>query len=315
MSSLTQLEYVLAVDRYRHFGKAAAACRVTQPTLSQQLKLLEDELGAPIFDRSKKPILPTEAGQAIIEQARVVLSEMRKLKEAARGAEKEPHGELRVAVIPTLSPYIVPRFLERFSEKYPKVRLQLQELQTNRIVEALDRDEIDAGLLVTPLGNPSIEEEILFYEPFFVYAHEEHPLAKRKSIHEDDLDARDVWLLQEGHCFRNQIMRVCSLPKRAPKLKGIQFESGSLETLKRLVDEIGGYTLLPELATEKIAIDPHARLVPFSKPYPTREVSLIFRRTQWKRKLLDALAGEIRASVPERLKTFTAKELHVIGIS
>lgn len=313
MPSLTQLEYVLAVDRHRHFGKAAKASFVTQPTLSQQLQKLEEELGVVIFDRTKKPILPTQAGKIVIEQARIVVTEYKKIALLTKQDEKDITGEFSLAVIPTLAPYLIPLFLEKFSKLYPKVNLHIEELQTAQILQALDQDEIDAGLLVTPLGVPTLEEDVLFYEPFYLYLRREHPLAKKEKMDEKDMDGSELWLLKEGHCFREQMIRICSLDKKSSVLKNVTFESGNLETLKRLVDLNGGYTLLPYLAALGKA-GAGSLIKPFSRPVPSREVSFVFRRRQLKRPVMNALKSVILESIPEELKRLKPKELEVVGI-
>lgn len=314
MISITQLEYILAVDRFRNFGKAAKACFVTQPTLSMQMKKLEEDLGFPIFDRTKQPILPTEGGKAVVEQARVVVDEWRRLSLlGSKGVGKELSGELHIAVIPTLAPYWIPLFLSEFAQTYPKVQLRIDEMQTSQILRALETDEIDAGLLVTPLGNKSLQETPIFYEPFYLWIRKDHELADRAKVGESDLDGSQIWLLNEGHCFRNQMVKICSLSKRKTILKNVVFESGNLETLKRLVEGSGGYTLIPHLALpEKIPKDIEVKS--FRKPIPSREVSLVYRRLQWKTPLIEAFRQVLVNSVPENLRALKKNDLEVVGI-
>jgi LysR family hydrogen peroxide-inducible transcriptional activator len=312
MPSITQLEYVLAVDKYRHFGKAADASHVTQPTLSMQLQKLEEELGVSLFDRSKKPILPTSAGIILIEQARRVLLEYKKIPQLMQNDQKEISGQLKLAVIPTLAPYVIPLFLQNFSKNYPKVDLSVEELQTHQIISSLQNDEIDVGLLATPLHEKSIQEEVLFYEPFSLYVRKNHPLAKRERIHEDELDGAQMWLLKDGHCFREQMIRLCSLDIKNSILKNVHFESGNLETLKRLVELNSGYTLLPYLATQS-HIDLHkASIVRFQKPTPVREVSLVFNRLHLKQNHIQALKKSIVESLPKELQNFSKKDFDVV---
>ena len=280
MPSITQLQYLLAVDKNRHFGKAAKECHVSQPSLSTQLQKLEDELETILFDRSKKPILPTEKGIRIINQARKVLREHEKLMEMASNENDELGGSFKLAVIPTLSPYIIPYFVKSFARKYPKVNLEIEEYQTHEIIRLLENDSIDAGLLVTPLKEERIIERALFFEPFHLYVSKEHPLYKKKKVKESDLDGNDVWLLDEGHCFRDQVIKICSLKKNsAAKIKNITFKSGNLETLKNLIRQGSGYTLLPQMATSNLSKhEKENMLKSFSKPVPTREVSLVHSR-------------------------------------
>jgi LysR family hydrogen peroxide-inducible transcriptional activator len=314
MISVTQLEYVLAVDRHRNFGRAAKSCFVTQPTLSMQLKKLEEDLGFPIFDRTKKPILPTEGGKAVVAQARVVVDEWHRLSLlGSKGEGRELAGELRIAVIPTLAPYWIPLFLDDFAKAYPKVQLRIDELQTSQIIHALDSDEIDAGLLVTPLGNKSFQETPIFYEPFYLWVRKDHELADRAKVAESDLDGSQIWLLNEGHCFRNQMIQICSLSKKKTILKNVIFESGNLETLKRLVEGSGGYTLIPHLALPEKA-PKGIEVKSFRKPVPSREVSLVYRRLQWKTPLIEAFRKVLEKSVPLELRTLKKNDLEVVAI-
>jgi LysR family hydrogen peroxide-inducible transcriptional activator len=314
MISLTQLEYVLAVDRHRNFGKAAKASHVSQPTLSMQLKKLEDDLGFPVFDRTKKPVLPTEGGLAVIAQARKVIDEWKRLSLLGKADGTELTGELRIAAIPTLAPYWIPLFLEAFSKRYPKVKLRIEELQTSQILAALDRDEVDAGLLVTPVENRTLQEEPIFYEPFHLWVRDDHPLAGKARIAEGDLDGCDMWLLNEGHCFRNQMLQICSLSKKKTMLRNVTFESGNLETLKRLVERAGGYTLVPQLALPDKA-PKGISIKPFRKPFPSREVSLVYRRLQWKAPLIQALKQVLVDTAPKELRELRKNELEVIDIA
>jgi LysR family hydrogen peroxide-inducible transcriptional activator len=299
--TLTQLEYLVALDQHRHFGKAAKACHVSQPTLSMQLQKLEAELGVVLFDRSLQPLLPTTDGEPLIAQARIVLSEARRLATLSREDKKELKGELRIGVIPTVAPYLIPLFIEHMAQTYPKLTLSIDELQTTQILQELEQERIDVGLLATPLKAEQLEEEQLFLEPFLLYAHNKHPLAKRKLVSEDDLDGSEMWLLSEGHCLRSQILRFCSLRTSHSVLKNVRFEAGNLETLQRLVDTGRGYTLIPWLAAYRQPANTSV-LREFSKPVPQRQISLVWRRTQLKRRAIQALGQAILACLPDELR-------------
>lgn len=303
MPSLTQLEYIVAVEKHRHFGKAAEACHVTQPTLSMQIQKVEEEIGYPLFDRLKKPIVPTTKGAKFITQAKVLLHEHHKLMEMSHSQSGELSGELRLGVIPTIAPYLLPLFIENFSKAYPKVHLRIDELKTDTILKLLSEDALDAGILATPLHEPGLKERPLYYEPFSLYVSKSHPLNARKRIKEDDLDAEDMWLLEDGHCFRNQIVRYCSLKVREGVFPNVQFEGGNIDTLRYLVRKAQGYTLVPELFVETLSESEKREYVrEFEKPYPAREVSLVYRRDQWKGDVLDALAASIVERLPESLR-------------
>jgi LysR family hydrogen peroxide-inducible transcriptional activator len=314
MPTLTQLEYILAVNSTKHFGRAAKECHVSQPSLSAQIQKAEDELGLIIFDRSKKPILVTDKGQQIIDQAKRVLQEHRKLFHVP-GVEGEASGAFHLGVIPTLSAYIIPLFLESFSRKFPRVELTISELKTEEIISKLYSDELDGGLLVTPLYEDQIIERSLFFEPFYVYISGQHPLSKKKTIKDTDLDNQSVWLLQEGHCFREQVIKVCSTKNKNQVFKNVRFESGNLETLKNLIQRGHGYTLLPHLATLNLSqADKNKYLKSFIKPIPTREVSLVHSRSFLKEDILSALESEILEQIPPELASLKKGNIELIDI-
>jgi LysR family hydrogen peroxide-inducible transcriptional activator len=313
MASLTQLEYAIAVDKWKHFGKAAEACFVTQPTLSMQLQKLEEELEVILFDRSKKPIVTTTAGEKYIEQAKKVIHELRVFQELKESDELS--GEIKLAVIPTLAPYITPIFLKSFHQNMPKVKLRVVELTTPQMLKALESEEIDAGLLVTPLNLKNMVEELLFYEEFFLYCHPESSLAKKTSIKSSDLETEGLWLLQEGHCFRDQILNVCSNRKVSNQFENVSFESGSFETLKNLVDKNGGFTFFPRLAARNLLGPSFVKKVKsFAKPVPVRQVSLVYARQHYKRKILDGLLACIKSSLPNSLLVEVDKRVSIIDI-
>lgn len=302
MPSFAQLEYLVAVDTHRHFGHAAKSCHVTQPTLSAGIAKLEEELGMTLFDRSAQPIIPTSDSVAVIEQARNVISEMSKLSVLASGASKEITGSLSIGIIPTLSSYLIPLFLERFAGMYPKLKLEIREMTTEEITSSLAKEALDVGILALPIEGPSLQSTPLFHEPFYLYVHEGHAYAKKKSISPAELDGKDMWLLEEGHCFRNQVLQACKLRGKRPAMANVRFESGSLETLKRLVARGLGYTLVPHLAiAESGEADETAKIIKFTKPMPAREIGLIFRRLQLKRPAIDALAETIKQNLPRSL--------------
>ncbi|MES2855181.1 MAG: LysR substrate-binding domain-containing protein, partial [Bdellovibrionota bacterium] len=301
--TLTQLSYLVAVAQHRNFGAAADASHVTQPTLSMQIQKIEEELGVIVFDRSHQPIRMTAVGELIVEQARIVLAESQKIHDLTNQEQNEVRGPLSIGVIPTLSPYVLPLFIRKFSDKFPNAEVSVEELQTQQIVERLKLDTLDVGLLVTPLHNPNVIEHPIFYEPFLLYLSPKHPLSGEKKVKEKDLSSRDVWLLSEGHCFRDQVLNLCGDRRRAgPGSHNLRFESGNLETLKKMVDQGEGYTLLPLLAARDIEEGPKRKqLKEFQAPVPSREVSLVHGKLYKKRATVDALLSEIRAALPEDL--------------
>ena len=315
MPTLTQLQYLIAVDRYGHFGKAAKSCHVTQPSLSMQIQKAEDELGLTIFDRIKKPIVTTDRGKLILEQARVILREHAKLIDMSQTSNEHLTGSLNVAVIPTLAPYVIPLFAGRFTTRHPLVQLTVDEMKTNDLVEALKQDRIDVGILATPLNEPGLLEKPIFYEPFFVYAHDQHPILQKDQLDQDSIDYDDLWLLKDGHCFRNQVTNFCSKQAKACTPRNINFEGSNFETLRNVIRHSNGFTMVPQLFLDGISaeeIKVHVR--PFRDPRPSREVSLLFRREQWKMQAIDALSKIIDEALSADLPRTTNPSIQIIDI-
>lgn len=300
--TFTQLEYIIAVDNTRHFAKAAAQCFVTQPTLSMQIQKLEQELGVKIFDRSKQPAMPTQAGEAIISQARKIISECRTIQEVVQIQKGILHGQLAIGIIPTLAPYLLPLFIPCFTKKYPQVKLVVNELTTDIIVSRLREGRIDAGILVTPLQEQGINEEPLFYEELVAYVSKSNTAYKKSYVLAADIDPEKLWLLEEGHCFRSQIVNLCELRKSSKEGSHFEYEAGSIETLRRLVETNDGITIIPELATLDMAAKQQKHLRYFKSPAPVREVSVVMHRNYVKHRMIQALKEEILSCIPQKIK-------------
>ncbi len=302
--TLTQLSYIVAVDKYRHFATAAQKIYITQPTLSMQIQKLEDELGVRIFDRSKSPVIPTQIGEKIIEQAKVILSGAKHIEDIVAMNQDEIKGNFTIGIIPTVAPYLIPLFLKKFTDAYPNVKLTFEEALTADIVSGLNEDHFDAGIIATPPQNPQIHEIELFLEPFLAYVSINHPLAKKKKLEIADLDTADLWLLNEGHCFRDQSIKICKKSNEKLRNSQISFESGNLETLKRLVEQEYGMTLMPYLAVNEHDTQCSvAELKEFISPVPSRRIRLVYTREILKQHMIRAFADEITASIPEELRT------------
>lgn len=300
--TLVQLEYIVAVDTWRHFATAAENCFVTQPTLSMQIQKLEDEIGLKLFDRSKQPVVPTEAGRAIIEHARKILHERNRLLEIVEMTKGRLTGELRIGIIPTLAPYLLPLFVQPFTKKYPNVRLVVHELMTELIIDRLREGKIDAGILVTPLQEQGISEQVLFYEELMAYVSKKNAVYEKTYVLPQDIDPNKLWLLEEGHCFRSQIVNLCELKKMSRESSHFDYEAGSIETLRRMVEMNDGITIIPELATLDMPARQQQLIRHFRKPAPLREVSLVVHRDLVKKRLIDMLREEILATVPEKVR-------------
>ncbi len=312
--NLQQLEYIVAVDTYRHFIRASEKCFVTQATLSMMIRKLEDELEVRIFDRSKQPVIPTPLGEKIIEQARVVLNEAEKIKNIAL-QDESPSGDLRVGIIPTVAPYLLPLFLQRFLKNYPLVRLQVSELTTEEILSRLEKNELDAGILAIPLHKSKFNEETLFYEEFAVYASNDEILLKKKFILAEDIDVNRLWLLEEGHCLRSQVVNLCELKQKEKNRHQLDFSAGSIETLKRIVEADQGITILPQLAIKDMTAKQKKRIRFFKSPVPVREIGLVTYRYHSREKLIRVLIDSILQSLPEEVKKRNSRQQQVVPIS
>jgi len=308
--TLVQLEYAIAVDTYRSFVLAAEKCFVTQPTLSMQIQKLEDQLGVKLFDRSRQPVVPTEIGVDIIEQARILLNESYKIKEIISERKGEIAGEIKIGIIPTIAPYLLPRVIGSFMEKYPKVKLIIYEFTTENIIQQLKVGLLDCGILATPLDEPSLVERPVFYENFVSYVSKNSPLFKKKALVTNDLDIDELWLLNEGHCLRNQVLNICKHKKSHHNQ--LDYNTGSIETLIKMVDLNNGITILPELAMQDFSIKQMDKVRYFKSPEPSREISIVTHKNFIKKRIIDVLEIEIQNSVPKRMKSKKKKEIILI---
>lgn len=309
--TLVQLEYIVAVDTYRSFVGAAEKCFVTQPTLSMQVQKLEETLNVKLFDRSKQPVVPTEIGAQIVAQARIILQESLKLKEIINSQQQEIIGELRIGIIPTVAPYLLPQVIAAMMEKYSELKLMIWEYTTDDIIHHIKTGVLDCGILATPLGDPAVEEIPLYYENFLTYISKNSKLFKKKTIDADDLEGENIWLLNEGHCMRSQVLNICRTTKDN-RLQGLTYNTGSVETLIRMVDLNDGATLLPELALAELSNKQLSKVRTFKAPEPVREISLVTHKNFIKRRMLNALKEEILAVIPKTMKHKKKKD--VIGI-
>lgn len=308
--NIQQLEYILAVDTHRHFETAAGKCNVTQPTLSMMIRKLEDELGIRIFDRSRQPVEPTPEGKEIILRARQIMADVTLLKEFAKGLRSDVSGEIKIAIIPTLAPYLLPLFLPQFVDKHPLLRVKISELVTHDIIAALKNGDADIGLLATPLHDTKLVEHPVFYEEFFAYTSDEKA-ARKKYLLPKDIDLSKLWLLEEGHCFRNQVFNLCELKMKDVESDRLHYQAGSLETLKNLVDHNKGITILPLLATRDLNKSQLKKIRSFAPPRPVREISVVVNSNYSRKSILDALKAAIEECMPEEASKNKGKVMEI----
>jgi LysR family transcriptional regulator, hydrogen peroxide-inducible genes activator len=300
--TLQQMEYIVAVDKYRHFITAAEHCHVTQPTLSMMIQKLEDELDIKIFDRSKQPVIPTEIGKIVVEHALIILREANNLRDIIVEQKELVSGELRLGIIPTIAPYLTPLFIKHFSENNPNISLFIVELTTDKIIERLKQDTLDVGILATPLDDKDLFEAPIFFEEFVIYAAAHEVILEKRSILPSDIDASRLILLEEGHCMRTQIINLCELKKAKSMINNVVYEASSIETLKSIIHRNAGITILPELALINMDEEQMKYVRFFEKPAPVREVSIVTHRTFIKKRLIEALRASIVKTLPLQLQ-------------
>ena len=305
--TLQQLEYILALDKTRHFVRAAEMCGVTQPTLSAMIQKLEDELDCKIFDRSTHPIVPTQVGETIIRKAMTVIQNVNHLKESINSIKGDVSGNLSLAIIPTVAPYLLPGIISEFKNTYKDVNLRLSEMRTSPIIDKLATAELDMAILATPLDNNELLEVPLYYEKFVAYISPNEPLYQEQEIVGMQMPSDKMWVLEEGHCLRSQVFSFCH-----PMQYSTTYEAGSIDTLVKIVDFNGGYTIIPELHVEFLSEVQKQHIREIVKPEATREISLVFRQDYVREGLMNAVAEAVKKVIPQhmldaRLKKFAIK--------
>lgn len=299
--NIQQLEYILAVDSFRHFVKAAEYCKVTQPTLSAMIQKLEDELGLKLFDRNVQPVQATPAGRKIIEQARKTVYQFSLIKDIAEEEKKSVKGTFFLAVLPTIAPYLLPRFFQGLTEKHLELDIRVIEMKSAQALMALQKGEIDAAILANKPVEQTLNSETLFYEQFFAYVSKNESVFKNEVIRTSDINGERLWLLDEGHCFRDQLMRFCQMEK--VKLHQSAYRLGSMETFMRMVESGNGITFIPELATLQLSDNQKALIRPFAIPKPTREITFITRKDFIRNTIADIIKTSIKDAVPKEMLT------------
>ena len=311
--NIQQLEYVVAVDNYRHFAKAAEACYITQPTLSMMIQKLEDELNVKIFDRSSHPVEPTAIGRQIIKQARLSLQNLRQIKEIADSEQNIVKGSFKLGVIPTIAPYLVPELLNRQESINSEIELILRENTTDNIVGEILNGTLDGGLMAGPLKNPNLVEFPIYYEKFFAYvSHNDKVYYKKREIDLDSVDISRIWLLENVHCFRGQIERLCKMKRKIAADAGqVKYEAGSIDTLINIVDYNYGMTVIPEMSAMGLSEEKQENLRAFKNMTAVREVSLVVSKDYVRKRMLNVIIDIVRASVPKSMQDAALKEFVV----
>jgi LysR family transcriptional regulator, hydrogen peroxide-inducible genes activator len=307
--NIQQLEYVVAVDRFKSFTKAAVFCNITQATLSAMVKKLEDELGIIIFDRKTNPLLTTDVGKGIVDEGKMVLAHCGQIRDKARGAHTLIEGKIKIGVIPTIANALLPKIIPPLLLDYPQLHLEIVEITTQNIIKQLKEGAIDVGIVATPTTDANVVEEILYYEALMVYGQIDK---KNNYIIPDEVKNKKVWLLEEGHCLRDQFANLCALKKKDLKPNNLSFDANSFDTLLNMVDAFGGLTLIPELYYQTLPKEKKEKVYFFKAPVPVREVCLIYYRPYAKQRVVRMLAEFIQKTIQPILLTKKYKKTELV---
>ena len=310
--NIQQLEYLIAVDKYKHFGKAAQACFITQPTLSAMIQKFEDELDVKIFDRTTHPIRTTDAGAELIKEAQKIIDAVMELKSKANFLNNILAGKINLGIIPTVSTFILPNEIFSFLNKNPQIELNIKEMTTDSIIKSLKSGELDAGIISTPYSAADeFYQDFLFNEELMLYSGAEEVQKKDCFVVPADIDVNKVWLLEEGNCLRTQFENICHLKENSLKPKNLEFMASNVSTLIQMVDKVGGITILSEIGVQQLSQEQKKKVSRFIKPFPYREISLIYYKPTYKQKIIDELISEIRSSMEQKLNFYKDEKNYV----
>ena len=307
--TLQQFEYIIALEKFRHFTKAAEYCNVTQPTLSAMIQKLEDELEVKIFDRSQQPIAPTPAGLLVIKQAKEALVQAEQIKNIVQEQKQDVAGKFTLGILPTIAPYLLPRFISLLMKKYPKLELRIAEMKTHEIKRALLNGEIDAGVLADIEDLEEYNISHLFYEQYMAYVSKSCPLYEKQLVKSSDLQNHQLWLLDEGHCFRDQMVKYCQI--KSAQDSQMTYSLGSIETFMRMVESGCGVTFIPWMAVQQLSESQKELVRPFAIPVPTRHLVVATNKNFIRNTILTAIIEEIQASVPKAMHSLATSQVSV----
>jgi len=300
--NINQLKYFIELARNRSFSRAAEHVNISQPALSLQIQKLEEEFEYRLIDRTKKPLSLTPEGDLFFEKALKIVQLVEDLSQLSSDIEEQMEGKIRIGIIPTLSPYLVPMFINELNKQHPRLFLEILELNTEEITARLTYNELDLGIIATPVTAKNIEFEPLFYERFFLYVSEKHELYSKENVQLEKLPVEELWYLREGNCFQNQVNSICQIPDYNQTDLSFRYVSYSIESLKRIVENQGGMTFIPELATVNIPSEYENMIKPFEDPAPVREISAAYLKTIGLKKTVRVLLDVLLENIPARMK-------------
>ena len=298
--NFTQLEYLKELYVQGSFSTAAQKLGITQPALSLQIQKLEEELDFKLLDRTKRPLQFTAEGKYFYHKSIEILKMVDQLKQTSLELSEEVKGNLQVGIIPTLAPYLVPLFVSELNKSYPNLQIDITELKTEEIISKLKLGDLDCGILSTPVEAGGVKFEILFYERFFAYVSENHPWFKNNKVDVEKIKEEEVWYLEEGNCFQNQVNSICQINQKKNR-QNLVYRSSSIESLRRIVEYKNGITFIPELATINVPSELEELIKEFTGDQPVREISLVVSKNYSKERQVAALKGMIQKSIPKRM--------------
>ena len=307
--TLQQFEYIVALEKFRHFTKAAEYCNVTQPTLSAMIQKLEEELEVKIFDRSQQPIAPTAAGLLVIKQAKEALVQAEQIRNIVQEQKQDVAGKFTLGILPTIAPYLLPRFISVLMKKYPKLELRIAEMKTHEIKRALLNGEIDAGVLADIEDLEEYNISHLFYEQYMAYVSKSCPLYEKQLVKSSDLQNHQLWLLDEGHCFRDQMVKYCQI--KSAQDSQMTYSLGSIETFMRMVESGCGVTFIPWMAAQQLSESQKELVRPFAIPIPSRRLVMATNKNFIRHTILSAIIEEIQSSVPKAMHSLATSQVSV----
>lgn len=300
--TINQLKYLIRISKLRSFSKASDELNITQPALTLQIKNLEEELGFKMFDRTQKPLIVTREGEVFIKKAQQIITQLDGLYTIAMELEEEINGVLRIGIIPTIAPYLVPIFIDNLNKKYPKLQLSIIELITEDVIESVKQGDVDLGIVATPVSAEGVNFKKLFYEKFYLFVSDQNKLIDKDSVKMNDLEINELWYLNEGNCFQNQVNTLCEISNKIVQEQHFKYQSNSIESLRYIVEHRGGMTFIPELATLTIPSEKEEMIKEIDGIQPVREISTVTSRFVTKRKLIDAFTEVLLESIPKRMQ-------------